>query len=143
MLVHVVENINLIKLITIMRKLFLVGLMLLMSITTFAQVSGKVLDKETGDPLPGATIIIDGTSDGTVSGFDGTFSLDVKVGTMLQFSYIGYETYYLSAKEDLVASLAPDMNVLGEVVVTSGVIDIAKIRSTPVAVSTISPWKLL
>ena len=113
-----------------------------MSIPTFAQVSGKVLDKETNDPLPGATVIIDGTTDGTVTGFDGTFSLDVEVGTMLQFSYLGYETYYLSAKEGLVASLVPDLNQLGEVVVTSGVIDIAKVRTTPVAVSTISPSEI-
>ena len=125
-----------------MKNYLLVGLMLLMSIPTFAQVSGKVLDKETNDPLPGATVIIDGTTDGTVTGFDGTFSLDVEVGTMLQFSYLGYETYYLSAKEGLVASLVPDLNQLGEVVVTSGVIDIAKVRTTPVAVSTISPSEI-
>ena len=36
-----------------MRKLLLVGLMLLTSITTFAQISGKVIDHETGDVLPG------------------------------------------------------------------------------------------
>ena len=61
--------------------------MLLTSITTFAQVSGKVLDTETNDPLPGATILIQGTTDGTVTGFDGTFSLDVNEGTTLVVSY--------------------------------------------------------
>ena len=48
--------------------LFLFG-----SITaSFSQISGLVYDVETNDPLPGATIIIEGTQDGTISGFDGT-----------------------------------------------------------------------
>ena len=126
-----------------MRKLLLVGLMLLMSITTFAQISGKVLDIETNDPLPGATIIVQGTADGTVTGFDGTFSIDVEEGTILIVSYLGYETAEISAGIDSdIIGLYPDLNQLGEVVVTSGVIDIAKVRTTPVAVSTISPSEI-
>ena len=125
-----------------MRKLLLVGLMLLTSITTFAQISGKVFDNETGDPLPGATIIIEGTADGTVSGFDGTFSLDVSEGEALIVSYLGYETVIVAAELNMEVGLDPDLNVLGEVVVSSGVIDIAKVRETPVAVSTISPKEI-
>ena len=61
-----------------MRKLLLVGMIPLTSITTFIiQISGKVFDSETGDNTMVSTIIIEGTSDGTVSGFDGTFTLDV------------------------------------------------------------------
>ena len=119
-----------------MRKLLLVGLMTLMSLTNaFAQISGKVIDAETGDVLPGATILIEGTQDGTVSGFDGTFSIDVSEGEGLIISYIGYSTAVVSATLDLVVALQPDLNVLGEVVVSSGVIDVAKVRETPVAVS--------
>ena len=125
-----------------MRKLLLVGFMLLTSITTFAQISGKVFDNETGDPLPGATIIIEGTADGTVSGFDGTFSLDVSEGEALIVSYLGYETIIVAAELNMEVGLDPDLNVLGEVVVSSGVIDIAKVRETPVAVSTISPREI-
>ena len=125
-----------------MRKLLLVGLMLLTSITTFAQISGKVIDAETGDVLPGATIQVEGTADGVVSGFDGTFSIDVSEGELLIISYIGYETAFEAAKDTMVVALQADLNVLGEVVVTSGVIDIAKVRETPVAVSTISPSEI-
>jgi len=127
-----------------MRKLLLVGLMLLTSITTFAQVSGKVLDIETNDPLPGATIIVQGTADGVVTGFDGTFELDVKNGEELIISYLGYETAFVVSTVDdfMEIYLEPDLNQLGEVVVTSGVIDIAKVRETPVAVSTISPAEI-
>ena len=127
-----------------MRKLLLVGLMLLTSIVTFAQVSGKVLDIETNDPLPGATIIVQGTADGVVTGFDGTFEIDVKNGEELIISYLGYETAFVVSTVDdfMEIYLEPDLNQLGEVVVTSGVIDIAKVRETPVAVSTISPSEI-
>jgi len=127
-----------------MRKLLLVGLMLLTSITTFAQVSGKVLDVETNDPLPGATIIVQGTADGVVTGFDGTFEIDVENGEELIISYLGYETAFVVSTVDdfMEIYLEPNLNQLGEVVVTSGVIDIAKVRTTPVAVSTISPSEI-
>ena len=127
-----------------MRKLLLVGLMLLTSITTFAQVNivGKVFDVETNDPLPGATIVVEGTNDGTVTGFDGTFSLSANEGTSLLISYLGYETARVLADDSISVGLTPDLNVLGEVVVSSGVIDIAKVRETPVAVSTISPSEI-
>ena len=125
-----------------MRKLLLVGLMLLTSITTFAQVSGKVLDANTSETLPGATVLIDGTSVGVVTGFDGTFSIDAKSGDTLVISYLGYTSFELLLSDitsEYNIQLIPDNNVLGEVVITSGVIDIAKVRETPVAVSTISP----
>ena len=54
-----------------MKKLLLVGLMMLSSFITFAQISGTVLDSDTNSPLPGATVIIQGTSDGVVTDFDG------------------------------------------------------------------------
>ena len=110
--------------------------------TAFSQISGKVIDAETGDVLPGATIQVEGTADGVVSGFDGTFSIDVSEGELLIISYIGYETAFEAAEDRMVVALQADLNVLGEVVVTSGVIDIAKVRETPVAVSTISPSEI-
>ena len=93
-----------------MRKLLLVGLMLLTSITTFAQVNivGKVFDVETNDPLPGATIVVEGTNDGTVTGFDGTFSLSANEGTSLLISYLGYETARVLADDSIsVGSIIP------------------------------------
>ena len=126
-----------------MRKLLLVGLMAIMSLTNaFAQVSGKVVDAETNDVLPGATILVKGTQNGVVSGFDGTFTIDASQGDTLVVSFIGYSVSEVSAQNGVLVSLQPDINVLGEVVVTSGVIDIAKVRETPVAVSTISPAEI-
>ena len=116
-----------------------------MSITTFAQVSGKVFDANTSETLPGATILIDGTSVGVVTGFDGTFSIDAKSGDTLVISYLGYTSFELLLSDitsEYNIQLIADQNVLGEVVITSGVIDVAKVRETPVALSTISPMDI-
>ncbi|MGB5821611.1 MAG: TonB-dependent receptor [Saonia sp.] len=54
-------------------------------------ISGKVTD-ENGDPLPGASIVVQGTTNGTVTDFDGNFTIDAIQGDTLEVSYIGYET---------------------------------------------------
>ena len=61
---------------------------------SFAQqrtVSGTVSDNN-GLPLPGATVIIEGTTTGTSADFDGNYSIDTSVGDVLRFSYVGYTT---------------------------------------------------
>ncbi len=61
---------------------------------SFAQqrtVSGTVSDNN-GLPLPGATVIIEGTTTGTSADFDGNYSIDTSVGDVLRFSYVGYST---------------------------------------------------
>ena len=124
-------------------KQFLIGLLMVFStMTSFAQVTGKVIDGETNEPLPGASVIEQGTSNGVVTDFEGSFSFSVAEGTTLQISFIGYGTQTVVAKKGLVVTLNPAANQLGEVVVTSGVIDVAKVRETPVAVSVISPAEI-
>jgi TonB-dependent starch-binding outer membrane protein SusC len=57
-------------------------------------ISGTVTDANSGESLIGASILVVGTSTGTVSDIDGSYSLSVPAGaTQLQFSYTGYETY--------------------------------------------------
>ena len=111
-----------------MRKLLLVGMMILTSITTFLhKLVGKYLTVKLMMIMMFRTIIIEGTSDGTVSGFDGTFTLDVgERRKSLVVSYLGYETAVVAASVETNVGLTPDLNVLGEVVVSSGVIDIVK-----------------
>ncbi|MBB4077917.1 iron complex outermembrane receptor protein [Lewinella aquimaris] len=68
---------------------------LLSSATAFAQtsVSGTITDAESGDPLIGASILVTGTSTGTVTDFDGAFTLNVPEGAeSLTISYTGYAT---------------------------------------------------
>jgi len=122
-----------------MKKLLLVGLMMLSSFMTFAQISGKVVDVDGKEPLPGATITVKGTKDGVVTDFDGNFTIDTaSAGNTLVVSYLGYLTQEVTAKEGILVQLVLSAETLDEVILTSGVIDVAKVRETPVAVSTIT-----
>jgi len=59
---------------------------------SFAQeVSGKILDGETSGPLPGASILIKGTTTGVLSGLDGTYTINANMGDVLVFSYAGFD----------------------------------------------------
>src|SRR6056300_1344377 len=101
-------------------KQFLIGLLMVITTTTgFAQITGTVRDSETNEPLPGATIIEQGTSNGVSTDFEGSFSFSVVEGTTLEVSFIGYGTQTVVAKDGIIISLLPAANVLGEVVVTS------------------------
>ena len=122
-----------------MKRLLLVGLMMLSSFITFAQISGKVVDSDGKEPLPGATILVQGTNDGVVTDFDGNFTIQsATAGNILVVSYLGYESQEVTAKEGVVVLLVASAETLDEVILTSGVIDVAKVRETPVAVSTIT-----
>jgi len=81
-------------------------------------VTGIVTDKN-GTPLPGVTIIIEGTSRGTDTDFDGKYSISANSGDVLVFSYIGMtsQTLKIENKLELNVILLEDSNVLDEVVV--------------------------
>lgn len=81
-------------------------------------VSGTISD-ENGDPLPGATITVLGTSQGTVSDLDGKFSITVPDGATLVFSYIGYKTQSIAVgtQSTIDVQLLQDESSLSEVLV--------------------------
>ncbi len=88
---------------------------------TFAQqktITGTVTD-DTGLPLPGANVIIKGTSSGTQSDFDGNYTISANVGQTLTFSYVGFETkeVKVAAQNAINVTLNPG-SALEEVVVT-------------------------
>ena len=84
------------------------------------KVTGKVVDAK-GEPVIGATIREDGTSNGTITDFDGNFSLDVFSNSLLEVSYVGYKSQQLRADANgkLNVTLKEDTEVLDEVVVTA------------------------
>ncbi|WP_439488814.1 SusC/RagA family TonB-linked outer membrane protein [Algoriphagus sp.] len=84
-------------------------------------ISGIVVDEESGETLPGVNIIIKGTSTGTTTDLDGKFTLSVDEGQILVFSYVGYDQQEVQASNqtDLTIRLRLDDDVLGEVVVTA------------------------
>lgn len=83
-------------------------------------ITGKVLD-ENNQPMPGVTIIVDGTTNGTMTGSDGTFTLGgVPSGATVIVSCIGYTDYVLpEGKSNYVVSLVPDSEMLEETVVVA------------------------
>lgn len=127
-----------------MRK-FLALAFFLTSATIFAQgtITGTVIDSELNGPLPGANIKVVGTSNGTVTDFDGNFTLNVKKASgEIEISFVGYERKLVSfsvqngSTQDLGSIvLSPDADALDEIIVTS--YSLAIDRKTPVAVSTL------
>ena len=101
-----------------MQKTLFFAFFLLCSTVTMAQqkVSGSVLDA-TGEPLIGVSVMEVGTTNGVVTDFDGNFTLTVKSGAQLAFSYIGYVPQTLAAANGMKVTLEEDNKVLNEVVV--------------------------
>ena len=125
-------------------KLLMVMLCFVMTSAIFGQTITGIVNAEDG-PLPGANVIVKGTTNGTTTDFDGKFSLKVTEGPgTITISFIGYEnkdvSYTIAAGEtkDLGTIILVSDNTLEEVVVTTSLIDLAKDRQTPVAVSTIT-----
>lgn len=77
-----------------------------------------VLSAEDGEPIVGASILVQGTTTGTITDIDGKFSVKVNKGGKLQISYLGMKTVTLTAKNNMTVKLESDTEVLEEVVVT-------------------------
>ena len=79
------------------------------------QATGQVQDSQ--GPLIGATVMEKGTTNGTVTDFDGNFSLNVQPGATLVISYVGYESQEVKAGDNLKVKMKEDGHVVNEVVV--------------------------
>lgn len=95
----------------------------LLTQTTLAQsvssIMGKVLDS-TGESVIGASVLVKGTTSGTITDIDGNFKLDnVPSNATLVVSYIGYQTQEIpvAGKKNFTVKLADDTQTLDEVVV--------------------------
>ena len=122
-------------------KRFLLSFLTLMLCTImYAQeITGTVID-ETGEGVIGATVMEKGTSNGTVTDFDGNFKLKVDAGKTLVISYIGYLTQELPAQNGMKVAMKNDALMIEEVVVT-GYTTQRKADLTG-AISTVSPTDL-
>ena len=89
-----------------------------LAIAQTSQISGVVLSAEDGEPIVGASILVQGTTTGTITDIDGKFSVKVNKGGKLQISYLGMKTVTLTAKNNMTVKLESDTEVLDEVVVT-------------------------
>lgn len=101
------------------RTISLALLLMLGSVVAFAQTtaSGTVIDAANGEPIIGASVLEIGTTNGTITDFDGNFTLNVKPGAKLSISYMGYKTQELAAAPKMAVKLGEDSELLDEVVV--------------------------
>ena len=97
----------------------LVALLLSFGMVAFAQmaVTGTVTDAANGEPIIGASVLEVGTTNGTITDWDGNFSLNVQNGAQLQVSYMGYKTQTVAAQAVVKVMLGEDSELLDEVVV--------------------------
>ena len=131
----------------IFKNALLFGFMFISTLTVFSQskVTGIVVDGELNQPLAGANVVIKGTTTGTTTDFDGKFILSTneKSGEII-VSFFGFETktiaFTASGNQTDVGSITinPNVSQLEDIVIVGkGIIDLAKERKTPIAVSTI------
>ena len=103
------------------KKLQLVLLTLLLwvgvSATAFGQTAKGVVVDAQGQPIPGASVIVKGTTTGTMTNAQGAFSLAVRQGATLEISCIGYVTANVAAGDNLKIVLEDDAEMLAETVV--------------------------
>ena len=124
-----------------MKKITLFLTAILISGFCYSQniLTGTVVDSELGTGLPGATVLIKGTSNGVSTDFDGVFKIDASDSGILVVSFLGYDTQEIAFTNSMAinVSLVPSANELDGITVF-GTVDFAIDRETPVAVSTLT-----
>lgn len=123
-----------------MKQLSSLFLLLAISLSLYAEhkVNGTVQDASTGEALIGVTILVKGTTQGTVTDFDGGFSLKVNENDTLQLSYIGYAPIEISigTRSALgMIKMTAETVSLEDVTITG---QMARVSETPVAVSQVT-----
>ena len=103
------------------QRIFTIAMLAWMSLAAFAQtltVTGVVMAQDEPDPVIGANVMVKGSTNGTITDFDGNFSLQAKQGDVLQVSFMGYKTQEVkvSGAGPLRVTLVPDNVQLQEVV---------------------------
>lgn len=79
-------------------------------------ISGKIID-ETGEGVIGANVVVDGTTNGVITDFDGNYTIQAPYGADLKISYVGYITQTVKAGQSIITKLIEDSKNLQEVVV--------------------------
>jgi iron complex outermembrane receptor protein len=100
-----------------MKKTILTFFALIAATVAFAQAGGTVYDDQ-NNPLPGASIVIKGTTNGSTTDFDGVFSIDVNQDDVLVVSFIGFETQEVTYSGDNLEIVMQEGLSLDEVLVT-------------------------
>lgn len=104
-----------------MKNVYFILMGLFMGLTTYGQTITGTVSDSSGQPLPGVTIVVQGTSNGTTTDFDGNYSITASSGQVLQFSYLGMQTQDVTvgSQTRLNVVMEEDSTQLDEVVVTA------------------------
>ena len=105
-----------------MKKYLLLGLSLILGASLWAQertITGTVTDAETGESVPGANVVVKGTTNGTITDFDGKYQISVGSDAVLVFTFVGYSPSEVEVGNRSVVNVGLDLDVeeLAEVVV--------------------------
>ena len=110
-----------VKILTLRAMMFLIfsAMFTFTGLAQQGQVTGVITDAEDGLPLPSASVLVKGTGTGTTTDIDGKFSLMVEPNTILQISYISYQTKEVTVQPNTFVDvkLVPDSEMLDEVIV--------------------------
>lgn len=108
-----------------MRNYLLITMIMLFSVSfSFGQekvVTGTVTEEDTGESIPGANVVVQGTTTGTVTDFDGKYSLTFsEENAVLEYSFVGFKTIAIEVGNQSVidVNLIADITALSEIVVT-------------------------
>jgi len=124
-----------------MRKVMLLWLMLGIGVCVSAQtITGTVTSAKDGDTLPGVSVAVKGTTNGTITDVDGKFSITVNSAkAVLEFTYVGYQTKEVpvnGSSKALQVALNENTQLLNEVVVTAyGTVKRANLTTAQVSVT--------
>ena len=101
-----------------MKRIQTIFLCLTVALASFAdiKVTGTVIDADNSEPMIGVTVLVQGTTIGTVTDFDGNFEMTVPDKATLQLSYVGYKTIELRAVANMQIIMEADAMQLQEVV---------------------------
>lgn len=101
-----------------MKRFPAILLSLMLAVSAFADINvkGKVIDADGSEPLIGVSILVQGTTQGTITDFDGNFEITVPDKAVLQFSYIGYKTIEVRAVASMQVIMETDAIQMQEVV---------------------------
>ncbi len=124
------------------RKLYFFAVLLFLAAPSFAQtfqVKGTVKNKK-GETLPGVSIVVKGTTQGTTTNINGKYTLDVTKGVVLKFSYIGFETTEITVGTNHIINVVLQSSrvALNEVVVTGTRFAARTAMESPVPVDVIN-----
>ena len=98
----------------------LITFFLMIGVVAFAQqsISGSVTD-DSGVPLPGATVVVEGTSNAAITDFDGNYSINATIGDVLVASYVGYNSNTQTASSATINFALTQSTELDEVIITA------------------------